>query len=389
MCEVMLVKGSRIVGYRVALMSPPRELDSAQAHEVEEQLFTTNRKQTGRNVPIPLPRTDFWQNVRKLLSDIDLDIQDMLRLGATGIRLQNLQKRQANIRRIASALSRKRMVTMMQHAASQSMRTTANSGMNQELPSLDWHRHDPEEKAFYHALQIQVDRFKMGIDWNGMQNGVAGEITGKQIRHAPGTMQLDDYSGNSLTGNPPPALAFEDDEPPMLEIGDKDEEERFADAEWPDLDEHIHADLDEGNIQETIGAANQGENEDMAAFMQEMAGEVRHAAAMELAPSSQSTTITLEDASALQETTLIEETTALEETTPLENSTTEQEEVIEEEMPQQEDDLVRVRILQSLPEAIINAAGDEVILEAGDIHFLDSLTAEMLVESEFAKIAAL
>lgn len=342
-------------------MSPPRELDSAQAHEVEEQLFTTNRQQSGRNVPIRLPRTDFWENVRKLLSDIDLDIQDMLRLGATGIRLQNLQKRQANIRRTASELTRKRMVAMMQHAASQSMRTTANSGMNQELPSLDWQRHDPEEKAFYHGLMIQVDRFKMGVDWNGMQNGVAGEGISNKVLHAPGTMQLDSFSKNSLTGNPPPALAFEDDAPDAVDMMEFDEEERFLDTEWPDLDEHIHADLNEDVIaQEKLGSANEGEDEDMASFMQEMVGEVRHAAAMELAPSAKSKVIELE------------ETT------------------IEQEVETEEDeDLVRVRILETLPEAIINAAGEEVNLEAGDIHFLDSLTAEMLVESGFAKIAAL
>ena len=343
-------------------MSPPRELDSAQAHEVEEQLFTTNRQQSGRNVPIRLPRTDFWENVRRLLSDIDLDIQDMLRMGATGIRLQNLQKRQANIRRIASELTRKRMVAMMQHAASQSMRTTANSGMNQELPSLDWQRHDPEEKAFYHGLMIQVDRFKMGVDWNGMQNGVAGEGISNKVLHAPGTMQLDSFSKNSLTGNPPPALAFEDDGPDVIDMMEADEEERFSDAEWPDLDEHIHADLNENVVvQETVGSANEGEDEDMAAFMQEMVGEVRHAAAMELAPSAKSEVIVLDD------------------------STIEQEIESEEE----DEDLVRVRILESLPEAIINAAGEEVNLESGDIHFLDSLTAEMLVESGFAKIATL
>lgn len=335
-------------------MSPPRELDSAQAHEVEEQLFTTNRQQSGRNVPIKLPRTDFWENVRKLLSDIDLDIQDMLRMGATGIRLQNLQKRQANIRRIASELSRKRMVAMMQHAASQSMRTTANSGMNQELPSLDWQRHDPQEKAFYHALLIQVDRFKMGVDWNGMQNGIAGEGIADKVLHAPGTMQLDSFSENNLTGNPPPALAFEDDEPDHIDMMEADEEERFSDAEWPDLDEHIHADLkDVEGIQETVGDAKEGEDEDMASFMEDMVGEVRHAAAMELAPSAKTNEIHLE------------------------------------EMIVEEDDLVRVRILESLPEAIINASGEEVNLEAGDVHFLDSITAEMLVDGGFAKIAAL
>jgi len=107
------------------------------------------------------------------------------------------------------------------------------------------------------------------------------------------------------------------------------------------------------DIQETVGDAKEGEDEDMASFMEEMVGEVRHAAAMELAPSAKTNEIHLE------------------------------------EMIVEEDDLVRVRILESLPEAIINASGEEVNLEAGDVHFLDSITAEMLVDGGFAKIAAL
>ncbi len=97
----------------------------------------------------------------------------------------------------------------------------------------------------------------------------------------------------------------------------------------------------------------------MTYFMEEIAGEVRHAAAMELAPSSKASEIILEDT------------------------------IVAQEVEAETDDLVRVRILESLPEAIINATGEEVTLEVGDVHFLDSLTAEMLVDGGFAKIAAL
>jgi hypothetical protein len=97
--------------------------------------------------------------------------------------------------------------------------------------------------------------------------------------------------------------------------------------------------------------------------MEGMAGEVRHAAAMELAPSPKASEITLEETIVAQE--------------------------VETEVEIGTDDLIRVRILESLPEAIIDAAGEEVTLEVGDVHFLDSLTAEMLVDGGFAKIAAL
>ena len=86
-------------------MTPVRDLDGRQAQEIEEQLFTTHRQQLQRHVPIPLPRQDFWVMVRALLSSLDLEIQDMVRKGSIDMRLQNLQKRQTNIRRIASELA--------------------------------------------------------------------------------------------------------------------------------------------------------------------------------------------------------------------------------------------------------------------------------------------
>ena len=197
-------------------MTPVRDLDGGQAQEIEEQLFTTHRQQLPRHVPVPLPRQDFWEMVRALLSSLDLEIQNMVRKGSIDMRLQNLQKRQTNIRRIASELARKRMVAMMQHAASQALRSGVNPGMNQELPSLDWQRHDPAEKAFYHALQLNVDRFKKEIDWQGMQQGLLGEIMMQPRTHAPGTMQLDAFvDEGTLTAGPPPDLAFEDTMEPL------------------------------------------------------------------------------------------------------------------------------------------------------------------------------
>ena len=64
---------------RVGTMNPVRDLDGAQAQEIEEQLFTTHRQQLPRHVPIPLPRQDFWEMVRALLSSLDLEIQEMVR----------------------------------------------------------------------------------------------------------------------------------------------------------------------------------------------------------------------------------------------------------------------------------------------------------------------
>ena len=337
-------------------MSSFRDLDSAQAREIEEQLFTTHRQQLPRHVPVPLPRQDFWEMIRRLLSSLDLDIQEMMRKGATDMRLQNLQKRQTNIRRIASELARKRMVAMMQHAASQSLRGAVNPGMVQELPAIDWQRHDPAEKAFYHALILNVDRFKKEIDWQGMQQGIVGEIARRPMTHAPGTMQLDAFledGSAGLTSQPPPDLAFEDDLPPLAEP-DADEEDRLlAEVEWNDEEAYL---LEDPTHSEPLP---------LPPTSVPVAG--KHGAALELAPSSEPITI-------------IEEL-------PMET----QEEVAEpvEEITAVQDELVRVRVLESLPEPIVTEEGEELSLEAGDIHFLDTPTATWLMDAGVAEKAEL
>jgi len=336
-------------------MTSARDLDSAQAQEIEEQLFTTHRQQLPRHVPIPLPRQDFWEMVRALLSTLDVDIQEMVRKGSTDMRLQNLQKRQTNIRRIASELARKRMVAMMQHVASQALRSGVNPSMAQELPSLDWQRHDPAEKAFYHALQLNVDRFKKEIDWQGMQQGLLGELRAPPRTHAPGTMQLDAFLGEGqLTSQPPPDLAFEDTLEP-LPVAEDDVEERWMDdAPWADEEAYLLADM----------ADREPSKPEASPQTQAPAG-AKHGAAMELAPSKEPIHI-IEDAPPASNTTV--------------------------EAPVAEDDNdgnIRVRILETMPEPIMDSSGEPMSLEAGDVHFLDEGTAAWLVDAGVAERAEL
>jgi hypothetical protein len=335
----------------VCFMSNLRDLNSAQAQEIEEQLFSVHRQQLPRQVPIPLPRTDFWDMVGALLSTLDVQIQDMVRKGSTDMRLQNLQKRQTNIRRIASELARKRMVAMMQHAASQSLRSGVNPNMAHELPSLDWQRHDPAEKAFYHALQLNVDRFKKEIDWKGMQQGILSEVGDRPVTHAPGTMQLDAYVGEGeLSNRPPPNLAFEDPLPP-LETKELDEERWMDEADWVDEEAYLLADLDgqQGTVESKSSPP-----------VEERTDGKRHGAALELAPSNEPLPV-------------IE---APEEAP----SGTESEASISEAN-------LRVRILETLGEPVLNEAGEALVLEAGDVHVLDEATANWLMDAGVAERA--
>lgn len=354
-------------------MSSLGNLDSAQSREVEEQLFSTHRLQATRHMPVPLPRQDFWSMVKKLLTTLDMEIQSMLMKGITGMRLQNLQKRQANIRHIASELARKRTVAMVQHVSSQSLRSaTQHGGISQELPALDWQRHDPGEKAFFHAVQIAMDRFKMEIDWSSMQDGLAGEGLTLPKRHAPGTMQLDSFTDQAITSRPPPPLAFEDNGPEPLPEADQDEERLMAPDEWPDLDEYIHADLEE-TTPKTESVASNNNDDEMAAFMGQTDG-TKHAAAMELAPSKQAPIDLGSAFEASSEQPVTEEI---------------QDEVSDVKAPEAQASLIRIRVLMSSPEPIVIASGESLALEAGDVHFVDQDSAEWLIESGVAEAASL
>ena len=336
-------------------MTEDRHLDSGQAREIEEDLFATRRQQSSRHVPVPLPRQDFWEMVGKLLSDIEMDIQHMMMNGMTGIRLQNLQKRQANVRRIASELARKRLVSMMQHVASQSLRIAAQPGIVQDLAPLDWQRHDPAEKAFYHGLQIQMDRFKKDIDWNSMQKGELAENLMERITHSPGTMQLDSFveQDKNLTGNPPPDLIFEDHESEQEIFEELDEEDRFLGEQWADVEEFIPEELTESVPVKSIESTELSTN--------------KHSAAMELAPSKDSgNKIILDD---------LEDPVQPKEDNKIDSKS--------------DDDFVRIKVIESFPEPVMVGSGEEILLEKDDVHFLDQETADWLVESGVAEVESL
>ncbi|MEJ6562295.1 MAG: hypothetical protein QNL85_01130 [Euryarchaeota archaeon] len=351
-------------------MSTHDNLDSAQSREVEEQLFSTHRLQSTRHMPVVLPRQDFWSMVKRLLNTLDMEIQSMLRKGITGMRLQNLQKRQANIRHIASELARKRTVAVVQHVSSQSLRSSAQHvGSAQELPALDWQRHDPAEKAFFHAVQIAMDRFKMDLDWSSMQNGLAGEGLSLPPLHAPGTMQLDSFTDENITKRPPPALAFEDQGPEALPDSEMDEEHLMSPDQWPDLDEYVHEDLIEAPASP---ATPPQEDDEMMDFINQKETK-KHAAAMELAPSKQPV-ITLED--------VFED--VVDEAAPAESEVP-----VPEPAKEPEATLIRIRVLMTSPEPILTASGESLALEAGDIHFVDQDSAGWLIESGVAEAASL
>ena len=327
-------------------MSNDNLLTPEQAREIQEQLFATYRQQTNRHVPVHLPRKDFWEMVKRLLTTLDLEIHSMIRKHGADLRVQNEQKRQANVRHIASELARRRMVAMMQHAASQSLRmATSVSDVATPLPPMDWQKADAAERALYNAIEKEMDKFKMTIGWREMQDGLRGEMEFIEPTHKPGTMQLDDFTEEALTDRAPPALVFEDERPEPMDTFDVDEEDRIAALEWDALEatqdpsEHV------------------AEEPDPPVEAPPQTKEGRHGAAMELAPSSTST---------------------------IDDDWMNDGEPAAESTPK-----IRIRILQSFDEPIATADGSELMLQIGDVHNLDEAMANWLIESGTAEAAPL
>ena len=324
-------------------------LNPAQAKEVEEQLFSTLRQQVGRSVPMPLPRQDFWLKVGQLLDTVEMEIHKVYRSVGPSLKMQTIQKRQANIRRTASELARKRLVAMMQHSASMALRAEGGSG--QDLANLDWSRHDPAEREFYANATEQVNRFKQSVNWNAMQMGLAAEELSQNFKMEAGTTQLDSFVPESggLTGQGPPTIALEENSKPLPDA-EIDEEEELAKADaYPELE----------GVQSV-------EERPIATSMKEGSN---HAAAMELAPSKKKEEMDFEAWASAEEGAV--------------NSL----EVVEEDSTET-NQMLRIRVLQSMEDPIITVDG-EITLGAGDVLFLDQMTANYLVDSGVAEIAEL
>ena len=52
-------------------------------------------------------------------------------------------------------------------------------------------------------------------------------------------------------------------------------------------------------------------------------------------------------------------------------------------------DHVRVRVLETLPEPIMDESGEALVLEAGDVHMLEEATASWLIDAGVAERADL
>ncbi len=210
-------------------------IDANLAKQIEEELHAILRRQINRSGPVPLPRKDFWNKISDLCNFLEIEVNRLGKAEGWSLRTQAAAKRQSSIRRAASELARKRLVAMLEHATTNLF--TANPfpgdglGKSQSIESLDWGKHDSNERSFYTQVEELIKKFKLDISWENMQFGVLGDFEDTTLKVAAGTMQLDDFVDKKITDDGTPELLFIENEEDLNFIDDYDEEERIAQAE--------------------------------------------------------------------------------------------------------------------------------------------------------------
>ena len=316
-----------------------RPLDSKAAKDMEEELNATLRRQVERLHPVDLPMGDFWSRTSQLLDHIEGELNSAVRNEGHTLKSHTASRRQANVRRVMTELARKRLVALLNHAVSSTLRPEVDSTI--PIPSLDWNKHDPAEKQFHSQCVRLVESFMAEVGWTEMQKGAGAT---KSIPKVPqGTQQLDSFveKPGGLTGRGPPPIEMLMAEERILDEAEMDEEERIARIEaYPEMMELANQEPDsmpEPPIAPPEPLIKEG------------------------------TGMTLDD--------LISH-----------GPVPDRDE--EEGVPAETGTLVRIRILESSDEPIELLEG-ELALNEGDVHQLDESVANYLIQSGVAEAAPL
>tara|TARA_Y100000758_G_scaffold208575_1_gene149348 strand:- start:703 stop:1848 length:1146 start_codon:yes stop_codon:yes gene_type:complete len=326
-----------------------RKLEAKRAKEIEEELYATLRRQVERMHPVQLPFSEFWSQSGDLLDHIEGELNKSVRTQGHTLRSHTASKRQANVRRALTELARKRLVALLNHAVTTNLRPVGDID-SQNIPSLDWNKHDSSEKQFYNQCVRLVESFKASIDWTEMHKGAG--VAESILEVESGTKQLDEFikQPGGLTGRGPPPLEIIMKEEKNIEEFDEDEEERIARVEgYPELME----------------MANQSQSEETPTHSEQpsfipQGKEMTLDELISIAPASSSPPSEFEN-SDVQEP---------------------------DESTLKSVELLRIRILESSEEPIITAEG-EIDLEVGDVHQLEQQIADYLIHAGVAEAAPL
>jgi len=305
-------------------------ISTAQLQAIENQLFSLVRQQAKHNHPIELPRPDFWTQVAVLLANIDTELAEIGKNEGWSVKAVNLSRRQGNVRRAVADLTQHRLTSFVRHASADNL-TLAPHGdalgeAKKNLTPLDWQRHDVAERSFYEGLNELIEKYKHQVSWNVLQQGLLAEVEGTPTVK-PGTTQLDAFvkQEGGLTGQGPPKIKIEETEETPYDDPDDDEEDRISRMSAYPTSGMVNPDISSSSADETTATAQDGND------------------------------VGLDSGSS-------EEASA---------------------------NMIRIKILQDLPEPIIDAEGNELELMTGDIEFCDFNYANGLIAAGLAEKATL
>ena len=222
-------------------MAEQEGLQGPQLAAVEAQLHALLRSQAKHALPVDLPRPDFWHVCSQLLQSIEMELAEISRLEGFSARAQTLSRRQANLRRTISDLTRHRLNAFVNHAALANLASTpfgdAATEATANLSPVDWGRQDGAERAFHSGVSELIEQYKRNVSWSGLQEGVLGEAILPPPATPAGNAQLDEFVEGGLTEQPPPSVDVPASER-AWDDPDFDEEDRVSMMEeYPEIPE--------------------------------------------------------------------------------------------------------------------------------------------------------
>ena len=308
--------------------TPKVRVSGAQLQAIENQLFALARQQAKRNQPIDLPRPDFWSQVATLLSNIEMELVEVGHNEGWSVKAQNLSRRQANVRRAVADLTQHRLTAFVRHASTS------------KLASAPFGDAPHDSKAQLAAL----DWSRQDVAERAFHEGLS-ELIERYKRQVSWTVMQQGVAGGE---RPTPTIQ----------------------AGTPQLDSYVD---------EAGGLTGQGPpkveviEEALVTYEDPDEDEEDRISRMDAYPSSASKSMGSEPT-----------------VEPAELISAPTQEVVEDDAStDQNEDMIRIRILQDLDEPIIDADGNELELLTGDVEFCDADFASGLIAAGLAEDASI
>ncbi len=148
---------------------------------VEKALFELTRQQkSSPNVPKEITIPNFWSSIRQLLTNLENELAETIRDEGMNAKTQLQSRRLGVARTSVSDLTRLRMNAFAQHAILSNLVKVPNGKQSQnQVPPLNWQRHDPSERIYYTSIERLVEKYKKDVSWDGMLHGGKPEIMNK------------------------------------------------------------------------------------------------------------------------------------------------------------------------------------------------------------------